>query len=968
MAKELSKSGISTGQDILAGHVTQSIDAFTGIEAYDVTVSGSLTITGSTIIQPTNVDTGTNVLTVDSSGKIYKTGSYSAGGGGATPTWQQVTDQGASTTNDLTITGNITASDLIITSSNFAVIARGAGNDIIQLASGVDSDIYIKGDDYISLNNDQVRITGSLYQTEGVAYFQPDEFTVDALGDSVLSIGQGATQNVKIGVSTTSTEVRGPLTASIISASNIVYGKTGSFSHLQGNSPITVGDSITFQQSITSSGDISSSGFLFITASKLDPASQVLTYNTESGEVHYANFHISTSTTTNTIGDDAIDLDFIGKEVSVIAQDDHKVTAKKSIFKNPTLQTVHSADYENQIFKWGLNSVTISASAGHISASGNITASELFLSDGKNGIKIDTHESAFNPPNSYGGNVSIGSFAGNSLSDDDLGNVIIGNRAGYTTTNNYNVFIGYKTGYEQPGGNNVFIGTQAGYYGDTLNQHNVAIGYEALRGISSSNHDSQNNVVIGYRAGKYVQNGNKNIILGSRSGFDITDGNHNIIIGPFAASGSGNINNQLIIGSASISPISASLTTGDIIFPSTASAAYFVGDGSQLTNLPGGGSSQWYDGGTYITSSKNVIITGSLKADIKTGEFIISNSDEGVDYINIDGDQQRIRIDKDNIGVITQFNTDTSVDGSLTSFGAEVGMNSWLKVGVGQTANDFGLSVTGSLDVTGSINSSGNITALDLNLLGGDIDLKNEGVQSNIKFYCEDNNAHYTKVQAASHSAYSGNKTLTLPAYDFDFQSPNFQSSITASGNISASGILYGTNLTLSGFAELGESGLRLRESPGLSATGILQSDAPFRSSQYLTSTNITASANISASGTITANVFVGDGSQLSNIQRPISNSVSTNVTASNSNAGYYFRAGGNITCSIQANATVPCDIGSEFDFFQTSSAGNVLFLSGSGVTLNTKNGFTKLDGQFAGATLKKVDTDEWDLVGDLNS
>ena len=329
MAKELSKSGISTGQDILAGHVTQSVDALTGTEAYDITVSGSLTITGSTFIQPTNVSTGTNVLTVDSNGKIYKTGSYSAGGGGTTPTWQQVTDQGASTTNDLTITGNITASDLIITSSNFAVIARGAGDDIIQLAAGSDSDIYMKGDDYIRLNNNQIRITGSITASAN------------------------------------------------ISASGIVYAETGSFSHLQGNSPITVGDSTTFQQSITASGDISSSGFLFITASELDPASQILTFNTESGAVHYANFHISTSTSTNTIGDNSTDLDFKGPNVSVIAQDDHKVIAKKSLYKNPTLQTVHSADYENEIFKWGQNSVTISASAGHISASGTASAAYL---------------------------------------------------------------------------------------------------------------------------------------------------------------------------------------------------------------------------------------------------------------------------------------------------------------------------------------------------------------------------------------------------------------------------------------------------------------------------------------------------------------------------------------------------------------------------------------------------------------
>jgi len=221
--------------------------------------------------------------------------------------------------------------------------------------------------------------------------------------------------------------------------------------------------------------------------------------------------------------------------------------------------------------QFGSSTVYINGPAGHISASGLITASSLFLTDGKFGIKIDTDETAYNPPNTYGGNVSIGSFAGNSLSDNDLGNVIIGNRAGYTTTNNYNVFVGYKSGYEQPGGNNIFIGTQAGYYGDTYNEHNVAIGYEALMGVSSSNHDSQNNVVIGKRAGKLVQNGDNNVIIGSLAGYDITGGDNNIIIGPSAASGSGNMNSQLIIGSGSLATISASLTTGDIIFPGSAS-------------------------------------------------------------------------------------------------------------------------------------------------------------------------------------------------------------------------------------------------------------------------------------------------------------------------------------------------------------------------------------------------------------
>jgi hypothetical protein len=47
MAKILSKVGITTGESVDAWHITQSIDAFTKVEAYDITVSGSFQVTGS---------------------------------------------------------------------------------------------------------------------------------------------------------------------------------------------------------------------------------------------------------------------------------------------------------------------------------------------------------------------------------------------------------------------------------------------------------------------------------------------------------------------------------------------------------------------------------------------------------------------------------------------------------------------------------------------------------------------------------------------------------------------------------------------------------------------------------------------------------------------------------------------------------------------------------------------------------
>jgi hypothetical protein len=128
---------------------------------------------------------------------------------------------------------------------------------------------------------------------------------------------------------------------------------------------------------------------------------------------------------------------------------------------------------------------------------------------------------------------------------------------------------------------------------------------------------------------------------------------------------------------------------------------------------------------------------------------------------------------------------------------------------------------------------------------------------------------------------------------------------------------------------------------------------------------NITSSVNISASGYISASSFIGDGSSLTNLQRPITSST-THFTASNNNTGFYFRGDGSVTCSIQQNSVVTCDIGNEFEIFQTSSAGYILFATGSGVTLNSKSNNQKLAGQFSAATLKKVGTNEWDLIGDL--
>ena len=62
MAKILSKTGIISGQPVQAHHVSQSIDALTGIVAYDIDISGSLGIIGSASFEG-EMDVDGNILT-----------------------------------------------------------------------------------------------------------------------------------------------------------------------------------------------------------------------------------------------------------------------------------------------------------------------------------------------------------------------------------------------------------------------------------------------------------------------------------------------------------------------------------------------------------------------------------------------------------------------------------------------------------------------------------------------------------------------------------------------------------------------------------------------------------------------------------------------------------------------------------------------------------------------------------------
>ena len=187
-------------------------------------------------------------------------------------------------------------------------------------------------------------------------------------------------------------------------------------------------------------------------------------------------------------------------------------------------------------------------------------------------------------------------------------------------------------------------------------------------------------------------------------------------------------------------------------------------------------------------------------------------------------------------------------------------------------------------------------------------------------------------------------------------------SSTGSFGHIIKGGVNWDTAVSSSAAAGgFGPTGQNTFTSVGISGSWQGQNFSTTQSFSDGTATKISGSATSTGS----FGKVVGDGSGLTKLQRPTTTHT-THFTASMAYAGHYNIVGGGLTCSILAEATASVSVGTEFEFFQTSSAGTMLFQSASLVNVYSKDGAMALTGQYSGATLKKVATNTWHLVGDL--
>ena len=348
------------------------------------------------------------------------------------------------------------------------------------------------------------------------------------------------------------------------------------------------------------------------------------------------------------------------------------------------------------------------------------------------------------------------------------------------------------------------------------------------------------------------------------------------------------------------------------------------------------------------TTLKNYFSTGKVPTQGDYADFIDS-------FLNLeDTDPQNLK------GTISSSQLDISTDitasGNIQVLGGYI-TSSQLYVENIYATND----ITASANISSSgiifahnITSSGNLSVQGSSSFHGDITASGQVIS------CSALSVNAIKV----HKIQGGS-----PIHIVD--SMIVSSSITASADIKIGNIIFDKlNSRIKGAAFDAASKANITDLTKLNVSGYVTSsgvsssatiyapDAQFgNSTVFLDGVNghITASGNISASGEI-----VGD------YRRIIQTKTSAGALVIG-DAGTYNRCGSHIL-TIPLNSSVAFTTGTEIEFIQTSSVGHLFVTGASGVTVNSRNTLYSSSGQFSAISCKKVDTNEWDMIGDLTS
>jgi hypothetical protein len=227
MAKILSNSGIVTGQPVEAQHVSQSVNALTGAEAYDITISGSLSVTGPVIIDGLTNDAQINVITFDPVTKqLHYTGSANLN---------------IPTTNTFPYTGSAIISGSLTLTGSFNATG-GLTGSLLGTASNAVSASYASTASYVlnAVSSSFASTASYVKNTVSASYAATASYVLNSVSASYASTAS------YVVTAQTASYVVTARTASFVTASN-VYGPFGSNSILSASYAATASYVVTAQ-------------------------------------------------------------------------------------------------------------------------------------------------------------------------------------------------------------------------------------------------------------------------------------------------------------------------------------------------------------------------------------------------------------------------------------------------------------------------------------------------------------------------------------------------------------------------------------------------------------------------------------------------------------------------------------------------------------------------------------------------
>lgn len=153
-------------------------------------------------------------------------------------------------------------------------------------------------------------------------------------------------------------------------------------------------------------------------------------------------------------------------------------------------------------------------------------------SAGTGSFNIGIGEEALQNLNSGGNNIALGFQAGHDATTGDY-NFFAGQYAGEHVNADDNIAIGRQalegiSGGTSTGSDNIALGNKA-IQSITTGSHNIGLGFETLKDINTG----FQNIAIGYQSGDKVTTGQRNIFIGHESGDEILTSSKGIIIGGF---------------------------------------------------------------------------------------------------------------------------------------------------------------------------------------------------------------------------------------------------------------------------------------------------------------------------------------------------------------------------------------------------------------------------------------------------